>query len=55
MFSSKQKTIKSMLSSDRLKKVEKLHVETLVDLPAEPTLELVPPLTAIKALFFEIV
>ena len=32
-------------------KVEGLPIETLVDLPAEPTLELVPPLAAIRVLF----
>ena len=33
-------------------KVEELPVETLVDLLAEPTLELVPPLTGMKVSFF---
>ena len=32
--------------------VESLPVETLVDLPAEPTLELVPLLAAMRVLFF---
>ena len=33
-------------------KVEELPVETLVDLPAELTLELVPPLTVMRVSFF---
>ena len=38
--------------SSRPTKVEELHVETLVDLPVEPTLEIVPPLAAMRASFF---
>jgi len=33
-------------------KVEELHVKTLVDLPTEPTLELIPPLTGMRVSFF---
>ena len=32
--------------------VEKFHVKTLVDLPAEPTLELVPPLAGMMVSYF---
>ena len=32
--------------------VDELHSETLIDLPAEPTMKLVPSLTAIRALLF---
>ena len=33
-------------------KVEELSVKTLVDLPAEPTLDLIPPLTVMRVSFF---
>ena len=33
-------------------KVEELSIETLVDLPAEPTLELVPHLAVMRVSFF---
>jgi len=38
--------------SFRPTKVEELHVETLVDLPGEPTFELVPPLAATRISIF---
>ena len=38
--------------SPQLMKVEELTVETLVDLPAEPTLKLVPLLAAMRVSFF---